>query len=265
MERYRKPYRIKKKKSFLKSRFFWFLIFTFFITAGIFYLTCFSSIFQIKEIKIFGNEKVASEDIKNLIKEKTIEKFLFLESKSIFLINLSEINKTVLKEFPQIFKIDAKRKFPDKILVKIEERKPLAIFCQAENCFFIDAKGIAFEATPLREDFIKLKREDFDSEIKIGEEVIKEALISQILDIQSRLKENLKVFPKEASIISEERLNVKTSENWEIYFNLKEDLNWQLTKLSLVLKERIPPEKRRNLEYIDLRFEKVYIFPATYQ
>jgi len=37
-----------------------------------------------------------------------------------------------------------------------------------------------------------------------------------------------------------------------------------LTELSILLKERIPPEKRRNIEYIDLRFEKIYIFPETY-
>jgi len=63
---------------------------------------------------------------------------------------------------------------------------------------------------------------------------------------------NLKIL--EVSIISEERLNAKTSEGWEIYFNLEGDINWQLTKLGAVLEKEIPPEKRENLEYIDLRF-----------
>jgi len=59
-------------------------------------------------------------------------------------------------------------------------------------------------------------------------------------------------------------LDVKTSEGWEIYFNLKKDINWQLTELDFLLKERIPPDKKGNVEYIDLRFERIYIFPETY-
>ena len=61
-----------------------------------------------------------------------------------------------------------------------------------------------------------------------------------------------------AVIVSEERLNVKTSEGWEIYFNTADDLDWQVQELALVLEKQITPEKRRNLEYIDLRFSRVY-------
>lgn len=64
--------------------------------------------------------------------------------------------------------------------------------------------------------------------------------------------------------MSEEKIDVRTAEGWAIYFNLKENLNWQITKLAAVLEKRIPQGKRENLKYIDLRFEKVYIFPETY-
>jgi hypothetical protein len=58
----------------------------------------------------------------------------------------------------------------------------------------------------------------------------------------------------EISIISNERLNIKTFEGWLIYFNPKEDLDWQTQKLDLVLEKQIPLEKREELEYIELRF-----------
>ncbi len=59
-------------------------------------------------------------------------------------------------------------------------------------------------------------------------------------------------------------MNVNTADGWEVYFNPKGDLNWQITELAAILENRIPLEKRKNLKYIDLRFNKVYIFPENY-
>ena len=67
------------------------------------------------------------------------------------------------------------------------------------------------------------------------------------------MAEELKIKTKEFIIFSE-HLNVKTSEDWEVYLNPQEDINWQLTKLGAVLEEEIPLEKRKDLEYIELRF-----------
>jgi len=79
-----------------------------------------------------------------------------------------------------------------------------------------------------------------------------------ILQIQGNLKDNFQINVKEAAISLPERLNIKTSENWQIYFNLESDINLQITKLNLPLKEEISPEKRENLEYIDVRFSRAY-------
>ncbi|MDP1538585.1 MAG: hypothetical protein Q8M00_00960, partial [bacterium] len=81
----------------------------------------------------------------------------------------------------------------------------------------------------------------------------KEDLIS-ILEINSQLEENLNILIKGFIISSREKLIVLTQEGWELYFNLQEDVKWQLAKLKALLEEKIPPEKRKNLEYIELRF-----------
>ena len=88
----------------------------------------------------------------------------------------------------------------------------------------------------------------------MGERVIKKEQISQILEIKSKLENDLKITLEEVSIISEERMNLKTTEGWEIYLNPKGDIAWQLTKLSAVLEKEISSGKRGNLEYIELRF-----------
>lgn len=265
IKKYRKSYRIKKRKSIFSSRFFWFGILILILIGGLFYLAIFSSIFQIREIKISGNQKVSSEILENLIREKISQRVLFFSSQSIFLTHFNKINKTILEKFPQIAKVNLKRKFFDKLIVEIKERKLVAIFSHNENLFSLDREGVIFEQIEEPESkLLKVKNLTLKKNPKLGEKVIKEEILGQILEINSKLNENLKIEPVEISIVSEERINVKTSEGWEIYFNLKGDLNWQLTKLSLILKERVPPEKRKNLEYIDLRFEKVYIFPQGY-
>lgn len=266
--RYKKSYRIKKKKSVLrifKSKIFW-LFFLFLVVSGaIFYFVVFSSFFQIKEIKISGNIKVSVEELRNNIAEQVDKRIIFFNTKSIFLTNLKKINKMLLEKFPQIAKVDLDREFPSSLLAQIEERKPVAIFSEIENYFFIDKEGIIFEKVSVVDpQILKIKKSALVIDLELGKEIIGKEQLDQILKINSKLKDDLKIPIEEVLTISKKRINAKTSEGWEVYFNPERDLEWQLTELSILLKERIPPEKRRNIEYIDLRFEKIYIYPETY-
>jgi len=258
MRKFRKAYRLKKKKSIFRNRFFWLGILAFIIIGAIFYFLFFLEIFQVRKIIITGEERIAKENIKLLVEEKLENRILFLKTKSIFLTNLGRIKNDILNNFPQIAEIEINRGFPDAVNVLVIERLELAIWCQNERCFLLDNEGIIFEETPEWTDLPKIiNRQDIDS-FNLGEKVIEKEKLEQILEIESELTKNLKISIIEFSLVSDERLNVKTNEGWEIYFNLREDINWQLTKSSAVFKEEIPPENRRNLEYIDLRFTRVY-------
>ncbi len=242
-------------KSIISSRFFWIGVLILVIAGGIFYLAYFSSIFQIKEIKISGNHKVSTEDLQSIIQNEIEKKALLFPSKSIFLTNLNKINETIIDKFPQIAKADLKRNLPDTILVKIEERKPTAIFYQEENQFFVDREGIIFEAaSETKPEILKIRSQNLKEELKLGEKVIEKEQLFQILDFATRLKSDFGIPLKEFIIVSEEKLTVITTEEWEVYLDPREDTEWQLTKLRAVLEEEILPENRKNLEYIDLRF-----------
>jgi len=255
---YKKPYRLKKKKSILKSRFFWLTILILIIIGTIFYFLIFSSVFQIKEIKISGNQKVSNENLQEKISPQLTKNFWRFSSRSIFLTNLSEIKENLFKDFPQIAEINLKRKFPNSLILEIEERRPEAIWCSNNLCFFVDKEGIIFEEIseiPLNNIEIKELRE---KKLELGEKVLEKEILDSIKTIETKLKENLKINIEEFIISSEERLNVKIKENWEIYFNLRKDINWQITELGLILEKEIPLERRGDLEYIDLRFDRVY-------
>ena len=92
---------------------------------------------------------------------------------------------------------------------------------------------------------------------KLGENVISKDTLDKILKINENLEKKLEINP-EKFILKDNRLDVKTTEGWEIYFDLLGDINLALTKLHLLLEKEISPEARKDLQYIDLRFTKVY-------
>ena len=253
MRRYRKPFRVKKKKSIIKSRFFWLSLLIVIFFGGLFYFLVFSSVFQISEIKISGSQKIQPQNLEDFIENRIKQKWLgFFETKNIFFADLNKTKEELMKNFPQISKIELERKLPNGLIFRVEERKPAAIFSQNENYFFIDKEGIIFEKAFLADDFPKLQSLTLQDAPELGGVVIDKNLLSKILEADFKLKKDFNVAIKEVSIISDNRLNATTSEMWAIYFNQKENLDWQITKLQLVLEKQVLPEKRGNLEYIDL-------------
>ncbi|MDI6591725.1 MAG: FtsQ-type POTRA domain-containing protein [Patescibacteria group bacterium] len=261
---FRKPYRVKRKKSIFKNRFFWLGILILIGIGTIFYFLFFSEIFQVKKIIVTGEDRVFKEPVQSIVQKELEREILFFKTKSIFLVDLERIRKNLLNQIPQIEVIGIQRLYPDGLGIWVIKRKGIGIFCRNDSCFLLDPNGVIFEKAPEKSDFLRIKYGKFKEELKLGERVIEKEKLSQILEIESKLKD-LNISLVEISIISEERLNALTSEGWEIYLNPIKDLEWQLVKLGLVLKERIPPDKRKSLKYIDLRFEKIYIFPETYR
>jgi cell division septal protein FtsQ len=257
--KYRKPHRIKRKKSILKSRFFWLTILILIFLGSLFYFLFFSSFFQVKNIFISGAEKISSDEIKNFVQNKLEKKILFLRTKTIFLININEIEKEVLKNFPSVAEIKIGRKFPDVLNINLVGRSPLANFCQDEKCFLLDKEGIVFEESEPKANLIKIVDGQREKTPRLGEIIIERDYLEKIFKIQKYIQEEIKIEIEEFIAFSQ-RLNVKTIEGWEIYFDPREDINWQLTKLKFVLKEKIPLEKRKDLEYIELRFGDLATF-----
>ena len=248
----------------MKSPFFWFSILVLIILGGVFYFFIFSDFFQIKKIIITGEEKVSMENIKSTVESELGKKILFFKTKSIFLVNINKIREDLLKKIPPIEEVKIKREFPDALSLAVIERKEIGIFCRDIACFLLDGGGVIFEPALTESPLLRFQNQTFNEELNLGKEVIEKETVKSILKIESKLKEDLKIPLKEFSIMPENWLNVKTNEGWEVFFNLKGDLNWQMTELAAILEKRIPPEKRKNLKYIDLRFKKVYIFPETY-
>lgn len=256
-QEFRKPYKVKKKKSILKNGFFRFFILFLVAGAGFFYLIVFSSFSRINAIAVSGEKEMKKEDIQSLVWRESEKNVLFWKSKSVFLVNSDNIQKKLLSAFPEISQAKVIRKFPDTIDVAIEERSGAANWLIENRCFLITGEGIIFKETRPNEKLIKIRDERRISSGVLGEKIIEKDKLEKILEIGKGIEENVKIGAEEF-IVFDERLNVKTVEEWEIYFDPEEDTDWQLTELSSLLDKEISPENRKNLEYVDLRFSRVF-------
>lgn len=260
----RSLYKTKPKKNIFKMPIFWYSLLVLILIFTAIYFLIFYSKFQVKEIIISGNEKVDSKVLEEKISDNVDKKFIDfagykVSSQSIFLVNLQKIKENLLKNYPIIKNVSVSKKYPQKLDVYIEERKKIAVFCKNEECFNIDDKGIIFEETLNFEEnlIVRQSLEASINDIILGNIVVKENTIKSIEEIQKNLKENFQINLTEAFISTPIRLDVKTGEDWQIYFDVSEnlDIKTQITKLILLLKEEINQETRQNLEYIDLRFK----------
>lgn len=124
----------KKKKSnhkILKATIVLILV-TIGITAG----CLLTPAFNLKEIKVSGQERVSKEEISNKLENNF--------DINIFKLNISKLEKQV-EEIPYVKEATIHRKLPNILNVKIEERKPYAIIKYLESYVVMDKYGYVLE------------------------------------------------------------------------------------------------------------------------
>jgi len=252
----RKRHEIRKKKSIFKKPVFWSLfLFSFLVAGGIYFFVFFEK-FQISKITVLGNGKVQTSAVEKLISAGIEQRFWFVSSRSIFLVNPGKISRIILEKYPVIGSVEIKKQYFNALIVNIKERKPFVIFCEkTENCFFLDESSVAFEGVANIVEGFSIVRQFEEKEIVLGKEVVKKEIMEAISKIQKNFEENLKLKIEEFNISSSERLDVKTNENWQVYFSTAFDIDLQITKLNYLLEKELPKENRVELQYIDLRFK----------
>jgi len=257
---YKKPHRAKKKKSLFAKAAFWRSAFFVVAIGGTVWLVCFSPALEVKEINVAGTEKINGEDCADFIQEEVNKKIAFFDSKSILLLNLDQTKKELMEKFPQIQDIKIERKFPSKIYASIEERRGVAVFVDGnQKKYLVDSDGITFEEVgqdvPDLVQIIESRQQD----LAVGSEAIKKDLLVNILRMKGDVQSVARIRVSAAVIATPERINLQTDEGWYIYFNPIKDVDSQLLKLGAVLADESFKAKRENLEYVDIRFTRVYL------
>lgn len=255
--------RFKKRKLTFSSRFLGAAILILAAILALFHFVLLSGMFELKNIKVVSQADIDEEEIKQIIDKQLNKKFFrWLSIKPLFLISPAKISNEILAKYPSIKRANVQRKFPHSLVLTIKKRRAVGIWCQPKKdfCFLFDESRIIFEKIKkqqINEELILVFSDDKDK--KLGNEVLAPLTFSQILEIEQSLKEiDLTAESFWLTILPLKELRVKLKKGWEIYFNLDKDVKLALSQLRLVLKEEIPKQNWGNLEYIDLRFTKIY-------
>lgn len=99
--------------------------------------------FRVREVEVEGNRKIPRETLLSLI---TIEGM-----PNLFTVRLREIAERV-ESHPWIDHVKVRKIFPNKILIQVEERKPIAIL-QLEELYYIDQQGVIFSRAGDRDEY----------------------------------------------------------------------------------------------------------------
>jgi len=247
----------KKKRPILKNKFFWFSILAIFISIGLFYFFFFSPVFEIKEIEAMNVNFSNKQEVEKVIQEKIESKFLFLKTKNIFVFKRAVLEKELLEKFPAIQGLEITKKLPKKVLVKLIEKKPIAVGYFQNNYFFIDEQGIAFKQSKTEVIPKALPLIYFSNGLELGQSNIKEIDLKAVVEANEMIA--LKIGLEENYyLILDDRIELSLTDNsFVVYFNAEKDISRQVDDLFLILKEHIQPDQ--NIEYIDLRFDKVFL------
>jgi cell division protein FtsQ len=89
---------------------------------------------RVRECEVEGNRKIQRETILSLAELEGMP--------NLFTLRLKEVAKR-LESHPWVEQVKLRKVFPNKILIQIEERKPIAIL-QLEELYYIDNKGVIF-------------------------------------------------------------------------------------------------------------------------
>ncbi|MFA5368580.1 MAG: cell division protein FtsQ/DivIB [Candidatus Paceibacterota bacterium] len=253
--------RKRRKKSGFFSKFYFPIIGAFlFATVALFGLFYMSSQFDIKNIKVGGMNNIPEEELIKLIKEKLTLSYSIFDKEIIienFLLPNSKKISSVLDSFPQIESVDVKRDFKTgTIYFEIKEKTPTAVwienFSQNNKCFLIDDNGTFIESCDNENIKGLILVEENKDVCEKDKQNRKDILIAVEKILKQVAKLNLSV--KNFSVLSIDKLVLNLNQGCEIFFNPKDDLDWELKKLETVLKQDKYSKNLNNLEYIDVRF-----------
>lgn len=222
----------------------------------------FSGKLEIGAIEINGTETIDPDKIKDLVRNEIDRKYLnIVQKNNLILARSSKIESRIKNEFKKIENVEIRRKFPSSLLISIKERKSALVFCSGENCFIVDDKGIAYEnADVSSEEFLNngliLLKDNNGKSITPEENVLEESYINYVSSISGKLKNELDInITREMETPTKVSADIKTmaDEGWAIFFSTDIELEKETEMLKVVLENKIEKEKRKDLEYVDLR------------
>jgi len=243
-----------RNKLFIKAFIgFLLILFAAFMTKGIYQKLCHSDFFQITAIKIAGNHMVSKKQITALSKVDIHSNLLA--------INMSQV-KSLLESHPWIAGAEITRKWPNRLMIIVKEKKPVALLSRKTGLFYMENNGrIIAAASPTQEL-------DFPVVTGLENFPFNTAYSNRTPDILQDAMELLKLSARNNSILPEQNISeIHITENGSILLYLLEkafpiymgrdgDISTRYSRLVKVLGNLYKTGEFANVSYIRLDYQK---------
>jgi|SRR3989344_1135434 len=227
------------------------------VLSGAVYLLRYPT-WQIMEISLSGFERVAPVDIEVKIQDDLRGSLLlFLPRSSYFLFDSAASAEKILKDFPRLESVQISKEFPSKISVVAKEREFWAIYCAGESgrCGYSDRTGFVYEEAPVSTGSLILTVFRDTGGVQIPSQTLPRALVEKFILfselLKSETKEEVESFILSGGLDDEFRARVRSG--FFLYVKRDDDFAGVVKTLKIFLEKEIG-EKKRSLEYVDLRF-----------
>lgn len=219
------------------------------------YFLFFSKIFNVREVGIFARN--GEVEVRSVVEKYLAKKRFFIPRlNNIFWVSGDNISVLISQQFASAENIKVEKEYFHGLRISLDQKEAKGVWCyKAEDqCVYFDRHGIAFDAATETSGSLLLNVTDYKGKFeKLGQSVSSPEIFNLISQANEQLKK-IKLTGTKFIIPAEEvfRLDVRTGEGWKIYLSTKDDLAKQLNNLDLFLAQKISPEKRTQLQYIDL-------------
>ncbi len=234
------------------------------------YVLFFSPFLEVDSISVEGNNSIGSEEIIGKVNEVLDGKYLgYFSRRNFFLLSKNRINQKLQNDFSRLEVSSIERKFPRVVLIRVRERQPEMAWCSGGVCYLVDRDGLVYAGAnatdeELNKDRFLILIDDNARPVEIRKTVISPEFIQYLKQVDALLADDLKLeidgnYHTPALSSQEVILKIREGDGWLL--KLSQTVSPEDTKkiIQTVFDKELNEEKRKNLDYLDLRVKgKVY-------
>lgn len=270
---FKNPYFSQKQKPKTSRRFkLYGFVLVVLVIVGLYFLNSCAQL-KISNIEISGNERIAQEEIKNLVFEQLNQKrWLFFNQENIIFFSKTAIRQKLVETY-SIEEVKIKKKYPNTLDFIIKEKISVVIWSSGGENYYLGLDGVALRKMAGDEMIIESGEGGLDiirselssgeypviydqsnNPVDIGQNVVSEETISFVITLIDELKTQADFDIAHYNITQPNATEIVlvTKEGWQAYFKVNDQARGQAESLISVLYNKV--KNRSSLEYIDLRF-----------
>ena len=241
------------------------LIGSFGSVTAVIVLLGFSSLFRVEQIVLDGDTSIQQHQLTQLFADRLDQPAWWqAPSRSILSWRNAAVAQAVTEAYPSIAHVQIERKYPNVLVVHVEDREPQAIWRSGDALLFVDEYGFACCAATLgdwaRGDIPRISDRSARA-VSERTQVTQARHIAYVQAVQDAFHEQLPTLVidrYEFPAARAEEVHLITQEGVRVMLSLTEPAHEQVNKLRIAIAQDIR-DRFHTLEYIDLRVaEYVY-------